>query len=35
MAKYGFSLREALAADMKYICEEASIAIALLPGWEN
>ncbi len=30
----GFSLREALAADMKYICEEAE-AIALLPGWEN
>lgn len=30
----GFSLREALAADMKFICEEAE-AIALLPGWEN
>jgi hypothetical protein len=29
----GFSLRKALAADMKYICEEAE-AIALLPGWE-
>lgn len=32
--KHGFSLREALAADMKFICEEAD-AIALLPGWEN
>lgn len=31
---YGFNLREALAADMKFICEEAD-AIALLPGWEN
>lgn len=31
--KEGFSLREALAADMKFICEEAE-AIALLPGWE-
>jgi hypothetical protein len=31
--KEGFSLREALAADMKFICEEAD-AVALLPGWE-
>ena len=30
----GFSLREALAADTKYICEEAE-AIVLLPGWEK
>lgn len=30
----GFSLREALAADTKFICEEAT-AIALLPGWEQ
>jgi Domain of unknown function (DUF4406) len=32
--EYGFNLREALAADMKFICEEAE-GIALLPGWEN
>ena len=31
---YGFSLREALAADMQYICNHAE-AIALLPGWES
>lgn len=31
---HAFSLREALAADMKYICEEAE-GIALLPGWDN
>lgn len=31
--KKGFSLRAALAADMKYIAEEAE-AIALLPNWE-
>ncbi len=31
---YGFNLREALAADLKYICEEAE-AIALLPGWTD
>lgn len=30
----GFSLREALAADTKYICEQAE-AIVLLPGWEQ
>lgn len=34
VAQHGFSIREALAADMKFICEEAD-AIALLPGWEN
>jgi len=30
----GFSLREALAADMKYLCLEAD-AILLLPGWKK
>lgn len=30
----GFSLREALYADTKYICLEAD-AIALLPGWKK
>lgn len=30
----GFSLREALAVDTKFICEEAD-TIALLPGWED
>lgn len=32
--QHGFSLRDALAADMKFICECAD-AIALLPGWEK
>lgn len=32
--QHGFSLREALGADLKFICEEAD-AIALLPGWEK
>lgn len=32
--EHGFSLREALADDTKFICLEAD-AIALLPGWEN
>lgn len=32
--EHGFNLREALAADMKFICEEAE-GIALLPGFEN
>ena len=32
--EHGFSLREALGADLAYICAEAE-AIALLPGWEN
>lgn len=32
--KHGFNLREALAADMKFICEEAE-AIAMLPGWKK
>lgn len=33
-AQHGFSLREALAADMAFICTHAD-AIALLPGWER
>lgn len=33
-AAHGFSLREALAADMNFICLHAE-AIALLPGWDN
>jgi hypothetical protein len=32
--KQGFSLREALAYDTTYICQEAD-GIAMLPGWEN
>jgi hypothetical protein len=32
--EHGFSLREALGADLAYICEHAD-AIALLPGWER
>lgn len=32
--EHGFNIREAMAADLKFICEEAD-AIALLPGWEN
>lgn len=32
--KHGFSLREALAQDMEYICKCAD-TIALLPGWEK
>lgn len=32
--QHGFSLREALAADLAWICAEAE-AIALLPGWEK
>jgi hypothetical protein len=30
----GFSLREALADDLQWICREAD-AVALLPGWEK
>jgi hypothetical protein len=30
----GFSLREALGADMAWICGHAD-AVGLLPGWEN
>lgn len=30
----GFNLREALGADLAWICKEAD-AIALLPGWEK
>ena len=32
--EHGFNLREALGADLVWICAEAD-AIALLPGWEN
>lgn len=32
--EHGFSLREALGADLAYICGHAD-AIALLPGWEK
>ena len=32
--QHGFNLREALAADLDFICREAD-AIALLPGWER
>lgn len=32
--EHGFSLREALGADLAWICAEAD-AIALLPGWEK
>jgi Domain of unknown function (DUF4406) len=31
---HGFSLREALAEDTAYICNEAT-AICMLPGWES
>lgn len=33
-AQHGFSLRDALCADLVYICQTAE-AIALLPGWER
>ena len=33
-SQHGFSLREALAADLAWICAEAD-GIALLPGWRN
>lgn len=33
-AKHGFSLRQALADDLEFICLEAN-AIVLLPGWEK
>ncbi len=32
--QHGFSIREALAADMEFICLEAD-AICMLPGWET
>jgi hypothetical protein len=32
--EHGFNLREALGADLAWICAEAD-AIALLPGWQN
>jgi hypothetical protein len=33
-ATHGFSLRDALADDMEFICRKAD-AIVLLPGWRN
>lgn len=33
-AQHGFSLRDALAEDMDFICRHAE-AIALLPGWQQ
>jgi hypothetical protein len=33
-SQHGFNLREALGADLAFICAHAD-AIALLPGWEN
>lgn len=33
-AEHGFNIREALGADLTWICETAD-AIALLPGWRN
>ena len=32
--EHGFNLREALGADLAWICAEADI-IAMLPGWET
>jgi hypothetical protein len=32
--KHGFSLREALCADLMFICLHAN-AVAMLPGWER
>lgn len=32
--EHGFNLREALGADLAWICAEAD-AVALLPGWQN
>jgi hypothetical protein len=32
--EHGFNLRDALGADLEWICKEAD-AIALLPGWEK
>jgi len=34
MRKYGFDLREALLADLTYICATAD-TVAVLPDWEN
>jgi hypothetical protein len=34
VAQHGFNLREALGADLAFICYYAD-GIALLPGWEN
>jgi hypothetical protein len=32
--KKGFNLREALAADLKWVCLKADV-VCLLPGWES
>ena len=32
--EHGLTIRQCLAADLKFICEEAD-ALALLPGWEH
>jgi nucleoside 2-deoxyribosyltransferase len=32
--QFGFSIRDALGADLTWICREAD-AVALLPGWEH
>ena len=32
--EHGFNIREALFADLEFICKEAD-AVFLLPGWEN
>lgn len=32
--QFGFSIRDALGADLAWICREAD-AVALLPGWEQ
>lgn len=32
--QHGFSLRDALGADLAWICAEGE-AVALLPGWQN
>jgi len=34
MVEHGFSLRLALSADLKFICEEAD-GIVMLPGWKE
>jgi hypothetical protein len=33
-AKFGFTIRKALGADLRWICYHAD-AVALLPGWEK
>ena len=34
VARHGFSLRDALASDLAWICAEAE-GVALLPGWRD